>query len=131
MEFLRTMAVFLAVTVSVMASAQGGNPRILAGRVTDIWDEPLAGANVWVRGDTGNGTSTDINGYFSIELPSRGDILIEVSFLGMKSQTISYTGQKEVTVILEEDANMMEGAVVTGKQNINDLTTPSMLAYLL
>ena len=121
MEFLRTIAVFMAVIVSVMASAQGGNPRILAGRVTDIWDEPLAGANVWVRGDTGIGTSTDINGYFSIELPARNDILIEVSFLGMKSQTISYTGQKEVTVILEEDANMMEGAVVTGKQNINDL----------
>ena len=115
------VAVFMAITFSVMASAQGGNPRILAGRVTDIWDEPLAGANVWVRGDTGIGTSTDVNGYFSLEIPDRKDILIEVSFLGMKSETISYTGQKEITVILEEDANMMEGAVVTGKQNINDL----------
>ena len=115
------VAVFMAITFSVMASAQGGNPRILAGRVTDIWDEPLAGAKIWVRGDTGIGTSTDVNGYFSLEIPDRKDILIEVSFLGMKSETISYTGQKEITVILEEDANMMEGAVVTGKQNINDL----------
>ena len=122
MKFIKaTVAVLAATVLSISMFAQGGNPRVLAGRVVDVWDEPLAGANVYVRGDAGYGTSTDGNGYFSLELPEKGDVLIEISFLGMQSEIISYTGQKEVTVILEEDANMMEGAVVTGKQNINDL----------
>ena len=121
MKLIQAAACFLAVFFPVFMFAQGGQQRVLAGRVVDVWDEPLAGANIFVRDDTGYGTSTDGNGYFSLELPARQDILIEVSFLGMKSQTIAYTGQKEITVIMEEDANMMEGAVVTGKQNINDL----------
>ena len=120
MKLVHFAVSFLAAFLAISVSAQN-TQRVLAGRVVDVWDEPLAGANVFVRGDTGFGTSTDGNGYFSIELPQRQDILIEVSFLGMKSQTIAYTGQKEITVIMEEDSNMMDGAVVTGKQNINDL----------
>lgn len=121
MKVSHAIALFAAVLLSFSMYAQGGTPRILAGRVVDVWDEPLAGANVFVRGDTGNGTSTDANGYFSIELPDWSEILVEISFLGMKTSTVSYTGQKEITVVLEEDSNMMDGAVVTGKQNINDL----------
>ena len=121
MKVSHAIAFFAAVLLSFSMYAQGGTPRILAGRVVDVWDEPLAGANVFVRGDTGNGTSTDANGYFSIELPDWSEILVEISFLGMKTSTVSYTGQKEITVVLEEDSNMMDGAVVTGKQNINDL----------
>ena len=121
MKWNRVLGFVFSFLFCLPSFAQSNNVRILAGRVVDVWDEPLAGANVYVRGDAGYGTSTDANGYFSIELPDKSDILIEVSFLGMKSKTVGYTGQKEITVILEEDANMMEGAVVTGKQNINDL----------
>ena len=95
MKVSHAIAFFAAVLLSFSMYAQGGTPRILAGRVVDVWDEPLAGANVFVRGDTGNGTSTDANGYFSIELPDWSEILVEISFLGMKTSTVSYTGQKE------------------------------------
>ena len=85
MKLVHFAVSFLAAFLAISVSAQN-TQRVLAGRVVDVWDEPLAGANVFVRGDTGFGTSTDGNGYFSIELPQRQDILIEVSFLGMKSE---------------------------------------------
>lgn len=101
--------------------AQTQQVRVLSGLVTDSSKEPLAGANVYVRGDIRNGTSTDMNGCFSLELPDSEKIVIEASFLGMKLYSVQYSGQKELLIVMEDDANMMESAVVMGKQNINDL----------
>lgn len=94
---------------------------VLSGQVTDSYDEPLAGASVYIRGHIKDGTSTDSNGYFSLELPDTKKIIIEASFLGMKPYTVEFTGQKEIHIVMEDDANMMESAIVMGKQNINDL----------
>lgn len=94
---------------------------ILSGQVTDSFNEPLPGAAVFVRGHIKDGTSTDINGYFSLELPDGKKVIIEASYLGMKPYAVEYTGQKEIHIEMEYDANLMESAVVTGKQNINDL----------
>ena len=103
------------------SAAQTSSGRILAGRVTDMQGEPLAGATVYVRDDVRNGTSADADGWFSLVLPDKGQIVIEASFIGMKPWSAAYTGQKEITIVMEDDANMMESAVVMGKQNINDL----------
>ena len=102
-------------------TAQSRGQFVLSGKVTDSSKEPLAGANVYVRGDIRNGTSTDMNGCFSLELPDSKKIVVEASFLGMKLYSMQYSGQKELLIVMEDDANMMESAVVMGKQNINDL----------
>lgn len=94
---------------------------VVLGQVTDSSKEPLAGANVYVRGYMKCGTSTDIDGRFSLELPDSKKIIIEASFLGMKPYAVQYNGQKEILIVMEDDANMMESAIVMGKQNINDL----------
>lgn len=105
----------------VLLRSQTSGVRVLSGQVTDSYNEPLAGASVFVRGHIKDGTSTDSNGYFALELPDSKKIIIEASFLGMKPYTLEYTGQKEVLIVMEDDANMMESAIVMGKQNINDL----------
>ncbi len=118
MKKLKLVVLTCILLFPILGSAQG---RILAGRVLDEFDEPLPGATVYVRGDIQKGTSTDHNGYFSLEIPDRKEIMIEASFLGMKPYTVAYTGQKEITIRMEADAHMMESAIVRGKQNINDL----------
>ena len=105
----------------VLLRSQTSGMRVLSGQVTDSYNEPLAGASVFVRGHIKDGTSTDSNGYFALELPDSKKVIIEASFLGMKPYTLEYTGQKEVLIVMEDDANMMESAIVMGKQNINDL----------
>ncbi len=119
MKKLKLVVLICLLLAPLAANAQTG--RILAGRVLDEFNEPLPGANVYVRGDIHKGTSTDSNGYFSLSIPDRKDIMIEASFLGMKQYSVAYTGQKEILIIMEADANMMESAIVRGKQNINDL----------
>jgi len=98
-----------------LKSQTRGGQRVLAGQVTDSYKEPLAGASVYVRGHIKDGTSTDVNGYFSIEIPEGKKIVIEASFLGMKPYAVEYTGQKEIHIVMEDDANMMESAIVMGK----------------
>ncbi len=118
MRKLKLVVLVCVLLFPIIGSAQG---RLLAGRVLDEFDEPLPGATVYVRGELSKGTSTDANGYFSLNIPDRKDIMIEASFLGMKQYSVAYTGQKEIVIVMEADANMMESAIVRGKQNINDL----------
>ena len=114
--------IFIILTSPICLKSQTrGGQRILSGQVTDSYDEPLAGASVYVRGHIKDGTSTDVNGYFSLDIPEGKKIIIEASFLGMKPYAVEYTGQKEITIVMEYDANMMESAIVMGKTNINDL----------
>ena len=100
---------------------QSSSGRVVSGRVLDDFNEPLPGAAVYVRGHMKDGTSTDANGYFSIELPDGKKIILEASFLGMKPCSVEYAGQKEIQMVMQPDANMMESAIVMGKTNINDL----------
>ena len=108
-------------TSGLLYSQSLGGARLICGQVVDSNDEPLPGATVYVRGNIKDGTSTDVNGYFSLELPEGKKIVIESSFLGMKTSSLEYSGQKEVYIVMEYDVNMMESAIVMGKQNINDL----------
>ena len=108
-------------TSGLLYSQSLGGARLICGQVVDSNDEPLPGATVYVRGNIKDGTSTDVNGYFSLELPEGKKIVIESSFLGMKTSSLEYSGQKEVHIVMEYDVNMMESAIVMGKQNINDL----------
>ena len=115
------LMMLLLMAAGLQMSAQTKGHVVVAGRVTDDYDEPLAGANVYMRGNIKNGTSTDANGYYFLEIPDTKDIFVEASFLGMKPRSVAYAGQKEINFKLEPDSNMMEGAVVMGKQNINDV----------
>jgi TonB-linked SusC/RagA family outer membrane protein len=115
------MVLLSIIVLPVDLIAQTKGQFVLSGKVTDSNNEPLAGANVYVKGDIRNGTSTDIEGCFALVLPDSRKIVIEASFLGMKPYSVPYNGQKEILIVMEDDANMMESAIVMGKQNINDL----------
>lgn len=86
---------FTLLVFSLPVQSQTKGQIIVAGRVTDVYDEPLAGANVYVRGDIKNGTSTDVNGYYYLELPGIKDIFIEASFLGMKPRSVPIPARRK------------------------------------
>lgn len=72
----------------------------------------MIGASVVEKGNTGNGTITDIDGNFSLQVPANATIVI--SFIGYKTQEIPVNGQKSLTVQLVEDSEMLEEVVVVG-----------------
>ncbi len=83
----------------------------MSGTVRGSNGNPLPGANVVVTGST-IGTIADINGYFSIAIPSKASSL-NFSFIGYASQEIPIRSGI-VNVILQEDLVSLNEVVVAG-----------------
>lgn len=115
------LIVVLGLSCVVTAFPQSRRDIVVTGRVCDSAGEPLPGANVYPRGNIKKGTSTDVNGYYTLVLQDDRNLIIEASFIGMKTVSVQYSGQKELNITLEEDSNVMAEAIVMGKQNINDV----------
>ncbi len=100
--------VLLCVLCAVGAAAQGITVK---GVVTDAAGSPLAGASV--VSPAGDGTVTDIDGNFSINVPA-GTVLT-VSFVSFKSSSFTADGSvPTVTVRLQEDSEFLSEVVVVG-----------------
>ncbi len=92
----------------------------LTGTVKDSNNEPIPGANlVWLN--TSSGASTDINGEFKIDRPSKADKLV-VSFIGYNTDTISVSSYQEyIDIILNEGVQLQEVNVVGRKLGFQKL----------
>lgn len=100
---------FIVAMISLSVSAQNVTVK---GIVKDKTGETVIGASVVQKGNTSNGTITDINGNFSITVPSNATLTF--SFVGMKSQDVSVKGQPTINVVLEDDAQALDEVVVIG-----------------
>ncbi|WP_302608081.1 TonB-dependent receptor [uncultured Bacteroides sp.] len=81
------------------------------GVVKDLIGETVIGASVMEKG-TSNGTITGIDGDFSLNMSPNGTLV--VSFVGYKTQEVQVKGQKQLQVVLSEDAEMLDEVVVIG-----------------
>ena len=75
----------------VVAGQAFGQKAMIKGQVSSEKKEPLAGANVILKG-TVRGVQTNSQGEYIIKGLSSGTYTIEVSFLGFKNKTISFLG---------------------------------------
>ena len=81
------------------------------GQVLDNAGVPVIGANVVVKGTT-NGTITDLDGNFTLEVP-QGAVL-SITYVGFTEQTVTVRGSEPLTIQLKEDAEALEEVVVVG-----------------
>ena len=84
---------------------------VLSGTVLDQNNVAIPGVNVIVA-NTSRGAATDFDGKYQLEV--RSGEKIKFSFLGYIAQTITVNGQKNLNVILAEDASVLEEVVVVG-----------------
>lgn len=116
---------FLTTAATVVVSAGSlfaQNTLTVKGLVKDDKNEPLPGASVRVKGTT-QGAATDLDGKFTISGVPKNAVL-EVSFVGMKTQTVSVNGQTNLTIVLKDDSNQLGDVVVVGmgRQKRNTIT---------
>ena len=91
----------------------GSQDNRISGKIIDDTGLPVIGAGVLIQGTT-VGTSTDLDGNFSFDLPEDiADPVLEVSCLGYTSQLIPVGVRRVFDITMETDAIMMEGTVVT------------------
>ncbi len=84
----------------------------VSGIIADARGVPLPGANVVEKG-TSNGTQTNFDGKFSLNLASKDAILV-ISYLGFLTKEFEVKGQTDVTISLVEDAESLGEIVVVG-----------------
>ena len=76
------------------------------GTVVDDLGDPVIGANVLIKGITGVGTITDMDGKFTIQVPY-ADATLNISFIGYTPVELPLNGQKIVKVTLKEDTKTL------------------------
>jgi len=85
----------------------------VTGKVVDVTsNEPLPGVNILIEGTT-NGVVTDIDGKYSIEIPSTNAILI-VSYVGYNTEKIEVGNRNQIDVSLIPDIKRLDEVVVVG-----------------
>ena len=84
----------------------------VTGRVVDQNGEPLVGVSVVEKGNKGNGAVTDLDGKFSLRVPSKATLI--VSYVGYTSKEVAVGGRQQLQVTLAENAEMLNDVVVIG-----------------
>lgn len=97
-------------TTSGKPSSSDGKD-IITGTVYDTENVPLIGAVITVKGENG-GTVTNSDGNF--ELAVSDNAILQVSYIGFKSQEIPINRRGNLTIIMQEDSELLDEIVVVG-----------------
>lgn len=108
-SYVLVLLLLLAEGISTL-SAQN---RMVSGKVLDALQEPLVGVSIRIEGTT-QGTITDVDGAFEVQVPAAGATL-DFSYVGYLTEKVKVKpGQKNIVVYMQEDAIMLDEAVVVG-----------------
>lgn len=82
------------------------------GVVVDASGELVIGASVQLKGAAGVGTITDLDGKFTLSVPTNG--VLQISYIGYKTTEVRVNGQAGLKVTLQEDTETLDEVVVVG-----------------
>ena len=116
----------------IMVLACGALVRTLAqdvsGTVTDTNGETVIGASVVVKG-TSNGTVTDFDGNYLLSNVG-ADAVLEFSYVGYESQTITVEGRQIIDVVMTEMSVGMDEVVVIGYGSLSKKEVSSSIVQI-
>ncbi len=119
----KVMGKHIVITKKGIVTEQQQSSKQITGTVIDKNGEPIIGANVVEKGTT-NGTITDIDGKFALEVNENSILLI--SFIGYTSQEIKIEkgSSSNLNITLQEDTQTLDEIVVVGYGTVKkkDLT---------
>lgn len=112
------VACLATVQMPVMAFAGTINEQRLpdariTGQVTDEKGQTLPGVSVALKG-TSTGVVTDVNGKFSLNVPSASSGILVFSYIGYNTQEIILNGQATLNIQLQADSKSLNEVVVVG-----------------
>ena len=106
------------IIVTPVAAAPSAQPKKVTGKVVDANGEPVIGATIKEQG-TANGTITDFDGNFTLDVADNA--MLEVSYIGYKSQELKAVAGKTLSVTLREDTEVLDEVVVVGYGTTSNL----------
>lgn len=106
----KILLLLCTILLSCLQTVVAQNKQV-SGTVTSVDGEPLIGVTVVVK-ELGTGTSTDIDGHYSIEAPAQGTL--KFSFVGMRTVETPINNRSTIDVTMEEEAVLADEVIVTG-----------------
>ena len=111
--FRAVLVSWLLILTTYLAPGLMAQGLTIHGKVVDAKNEPVVGASVVVKKDSSRGTTTNINGAFTLSGIDRNATL-QVSFIGFKTQEVVVGGRTELNIVLEEDSKLLDDIVIVG-----------------
>lgn len=108
---LLILCCLVSIQFPAYASGQDGSSRKVTGTVVDKAGVPVAGAYIVLK-NTDTGTTTDSDGRFVVE--ATPESVIEVSFLGFKTQEVTVGNRTDLSITLAPDVQGLDAVVVMG-----------------
>ncbi len=105
---MKTKLLALLMLLSLASQAQ----TLIKGKVTDENNQLLPGVNIIVKGTT-QGSTTDINGEYSLQLTDENSVLV-FSFIGYITQEVQVSGRSVIDMKMGPDLTQLEEVVVVG-----------------
>lgn len=99
----------------------------MQGVVKDETGETVIGASVMQKGTT-NGAVTDIDGNFSLTVPSKATLV--VSYIGFTTQEIAVGGRTQLEITLKEDDQTLNEVVVVGYGTMDKKELTSAISHV-
>lgn len=106
------MRVLLLMILAVFSLSVSAQTITATGNVKDATGDPIIGASIVEKGNTSNGTITNLDGDFSLKVPANATLI--VSYIGMKTQEIAIKGKNKIDVTLSDDTKALDEVVVIG-----------------
>ena len=103
---------FLTALLTVFATNVFAQNVTVRGKVTDSSGAPVVGATVMLSSNQTVGTQTDLNGNYSISVPSNASLIY--SCVGYATQTVAVGGRSVIDIVFAEDTEFLEETVVIG-----------------
>ncbi|MDW7691546.1 TonB-dependent receptor [Flammeovirgaceae bacterium SG7u.111] len=112
-QFLKRLKMpFLTLCFTVFWATSFAQDLKVSGNVTDDTGESIPGVSILIQG-TSNGGVTDLDGNFSLSIPSSDAILV-FSYIGFVTQEVPVNGRSTIDVKLVSDVLALEEVVVIG-----------------
>ena len=110
-QLIRQAIPAILMLMAFCTSLQAQNGITVKGVVSDATGEPLIGATVAVKGSPSLVTVTDLDGNFSLKVPSESSTLV-FTYVGMSPKEVTVGKQRNFVIELSEDAQLEEVVVV-------------------
>ena len=101
------------VPVNAASKVSSDDKITVQGTVLDTDGLPIIGASVLVKGLTGIGAVTDVDGHFTLNVPY-ADAILNFSFIGFTPVEFPLEGKTDIKVVMKEDTQTLNEVVVVG-----------------
>ena len=88
----------------------------ITGKVTDKNGDLLPGVSIIIKG-TNVAAITNFDGVYNLNIPNDESVIV-FSFMGMKTNEVTYNGQRILNVVLEEETSRLNEIVIIGYSEV-------------